>query len=439
MRNIQKLIAFAFAFLVCACTQDDVFETSNNKEESSNPAKSGTGVSYLPTYSTNSLVIQYKDGTLDPQKAAIRANNGVTNYEVCHCTNKNIELWYFGGAINVEPKKQVIEGQIDLDSTTGLSAVNYEFIFGYDMDSEIIGTATDVSYEAYIKPVESAADITIAVVDTGLAPGLTVFNETEGPIQFLYDSELVAVTVEKSGWDFIDEDPNTYDDDEGKHGSIISSMILDALTAKGVDFQLLPVKVANPLGEVSYFNFLCGTLFAMERANVVNISMGWYVADDDPELHTIFKNIIEANPNTILVTSAGNSANDNDNEYKHYPSSFDFENIIAVASANQNLTRISNFSNFGSDGVDFYAKGQDIPFYEVSVQGTSFAAPQVTIQVANLINDETVPVFLGDGSLMMETLLDELNAKGTSVSVSFTMREGESRNTKYNTLIIPFD
>jgi len=56
-----------------------------------------------------------------------------------------------------------------------------------------------------------------------------------------------------------------------------------------------------------------------------------------------------------------------------------------------------------------------------------------------LIHDAEVPVFMGDGTLMMETLLDELIAKGTTVPGSFTMRAGEYRNTKYNTLIIPFD
>ncbi|MEM6717741.1 MAG: S8/S53 family peptidase [Bacteroidota bacterium] len=440
MRNIQKLIAFVFVVVVCACTQDDVFETSNTIEESSNPAKSIAGGSHLPTYSNTSLVVQFKGGTSDPQKTAIRAFNGVNNYEVCHCTNQDIELWHFAGVINVEPKKQVIKGQIDPESTTGLLEVDYEFIFGYDMDSETIGTVADVSYESYIKPVTFGTDLTIAVVDTGIAPGLTVFNDAdEDPIEFLYDAEFTAVSIEKSGWDFIDEDPNTYDDDLGKHGSIISHMILDALSTQGIDFQLLPVKVSGPLGEVSYFNFLCGTLYAMERADVVNISMGWYIVGDDPEVRTIFENITEANSNTILVTSAGNTENDNDNEYDHYPSSFEFDNIIAVASANKNLNKISNFSNFGPTSVDFFAKGQGIPFYEANVKGTSFAAPQVTIQVANLIDDDTVPVFAVDGTLMMENLLGELIARGTGVSAAFTYRGGELRNTKYNTLIIPFD
>ena len=34
----------------------------------------------------------------------------------------------------------------------------------------------------------------------------------------------------------------------------------------------------------------------MERAHIVNVSMGWYATDDVEEIRTIYENIIEANP-----------------------------------------------------------------------------------------------------------------------------------------------
>lgn len=444
MRNIQKLIAFVFVLLACSCTTDDLVENPNKEEAGFAPKTISTTNSFLPTNSNTSLVVQFKNGTNDVEKGAIRAFNGVTNYEVCHCTNKDIELWFFGGVINVEPKKQVIKGQIDPESTTGLQEVDYQFIFGFDIGDDYVGTAADLSYEAYIKPAIEGPGITIAVVDTGIAPALTVFNDESedpiAPIKFLYDSTETAVTDEKSGWDFVNEDPNTFDDDTGKHGSIISSMILDELLAKEIPFRLLPVKVAGPSGETTYFDFLCGSLYAMERADIVNISMGWYNKGDYSEIRTIFENIVAANPNTILVTSAGNAENNNDGSIEHFPSSFEHPNIISVASANLALSKISDFSNFGLDSVDFFAQGEGIPFYDANVKGTSFAAPQVTIQVANLMHDDEISLFtMGGGELDTEILFDKLNMKGTSVTGFFTMIGAEYRNTKYNTLIIPFD
>ena len=430
MRNIQKLIAFVFVFIACSCTSDDLSEITSNDDKISITPKNGTvgGQNNTPVYSQTSLIVQFKTGTTDPQKAGIRGANGVNNYEQCHCTNKDIELWHFGGVINVEPKRRAIKGQIDNESTTGLEAVDYEFVFGLDIGSPYIGTDVDTGYISYIK--EENSGITIAVLDTGLATGLTVFNDGSEAIQFLYDATDTAVGDEKSGWDFVSEDANTFDDDTGKHGSIIANMITSALRANAIPHQILPVKVSNSSGETSYFNFLCGSLYALERADILSISMGWYDDGFGDSVESIFSNIVETNPNVIIVTSAGNSENNND-ETSHFPSSYEHNNIIVVASSNQGLSKISDFSNFGFTSVDYFAKGEGIPFYDVFVQGTSFAAPQVTIQVANLFDEL--------GILTPEELKDELGERGTPVSGSFTFRGGEYRNAFYNKLIIPFD
>ena len=434
MRNIQKVIAFIFVFLMYGCTSDDLFETPNDADKTSIAPKSGGGgsMTIFPTYSNTSIIVQYKSGTSASEKNTIRGMNGVTNYEECHCINQDIELWYFGGVIDVEPKKRAIKDQIDPESTTGVLEVDYEFVFGMDVAADDYGTAADVSYEPYIKSINSG--VTIAIVDTGVAPGLTVFNDGDDPaipIKFMYESGETAVTDEKSGWDFVDEDPNTYDDDLGKHGSIIADMITSTLSTNSIPHQILPVKVSNNLGETSYFNFLCGTQYAVERADVINMSLGWYDNGEDTEVHTIFENIMIANDSVIVVTSAGNIENNNDT-MKHYPSSYDYSNIIAVASATDVHDKISEFSNFGELDVDYFAQGEGINFYDVNVEGTSFAAPQVVIEIVNIFDEAG---FI----LAPDVLIDTLNTRGTTVSEFFKTRGGEVRNTKYNKLIIPFD
>ncbi|MBC8754616.1 S8/S53 family peptidase [Kordia sp. YSTF-M3] len=431
MRNIQKLIAFVFVFVVWSCTTDDFVTqdkeslvTAKNNSSENTSRKSF----FFPTYSDTSMVVQYKAGTPDAEKNNIRTFNGVGNYEICHCDNQDIELWYFGGVIDAEPKRRAIKGQIDPESTTGLLEVDYEFVFGLDLDSPFIGTDADTGYIPYIKTVNTG--ITIAIVDTGIATGLTVFNTGMSPNQFLYNAEFTEISGDKSGWDFVNEDANAYDDDIGKHGSIIANMITDALTANAIPHQILPVKVANASGGASYFDFLCGTLYAAERADIVSISMGWYDEGDEEDLSAIFSNIIEANNDVIMITSAGNLASNND-MLNHFPSSYEHNNVIAVASANSSFTKISDFSNYGAISVDYFALGEGIPFYDVSVQGTSFAAPQVTIEVANIFDDL--------GILPPEDLKEELNSRGTTVITDFTLLDGEYRNTLNNKYIIPFD
>ncbi|EDP96290.1 S8/S53 family peptidase [Kordia algicida OT-1] len=434
MRNIQKLIAFVLVLLTCSCSTDDLITESNIKTENdkivnTSPENITSKSNFFPTYSDTQLIVQYKNGTTDPEKNNIRMANGVTNYEVCHCTNKDIELWSFGGVINIEPKRRSIKDQVDDESDTGVLAVDYEFVFGLDIESPFTGTDLDTGYTSYIK--EENSGITIAIVDSGIATGLTVFNTDTMANKILFNADGVAVGDEKSGWDFVDEDANTFDDNEGKHGSIIANMITNELTTNAIPHQILPVKVSNSLGQASYFNFLCGTLYASERADIVSISMGWYDDGFGESLESIFSNIVDANPTTIYVTSAGNLSSNND-MLRHFPSSYEQENVIAVASANEDTSKISNFSNYGVLSVDFFAQGEGISFYDVFVQGTSFAAPQVTIEAA--------AIFYEDGILSPEELKDELSIRGSVVLESFTdLGDDISRDTYFNKLIIPFD
>ncbi|MEI8596957.1 S8 family serine peptidase [Vibrio sp. M60_M31a] len=73
---------------------------------------------------------------------------------------------------------------------------------------------------------------------------------------------------------------------------------------------------------------------------------------------------------------------DNNDSTADYPSSFDLDNIISVASTNAN-DDLSSFSNYGSSRVDLGAPGEDIVStytiagdYEIA-SGTSMAAPHV--------------------------------------------------------------
>lgn len=62
----------------------------------------------------------------------------------------------------------------------------------------------------------------------------------------------------------------------------------------------------------------------------------------------------------IFVTSAGNSASDNDvGSSSTFPASWDFDNIISVAAVDQH-GNLAKFSNWGKRSVDLGAPGDKV-------------------------------------------------------------------------------
>ncbi|MFN3330176.1 MAG: S8 family serine peptidase, partial [Pyrinomonadaceae bacterium] len=83
----------------------------------------------------------------------------------------------------------------------------------------------------------------------------------------------------------------------------------------------------------------------------------------------------------LFVAAAGNNSSDND-QFPHYPASYNLPNVISVAALDRN-DNLASFSNYGVKTVHVAAPGKDIistwldnEFKEAS--GTSMAAPHVS-------------------------------------------------------------
>jgi subtilisin family serine protease len=113
--------------------------------------------------------------------------------------------------------------------------------------------------------------------------------------------------------------------------------------------------------------------------NIVVSNNSWGMNSYSAALYTAIQASEEVG--IAFVAAAGNNRQHTD-ENPHYPSSFNLDGIIAVASTDSE-DRLSTFSNFGPRSVDIAAPGTSILSSYISsiyerLSGTSMATPQIT-------------------------------------------------------------
>lgn len=335
----------------------------------------------IPRYSNTELIVQFRPGLTDLQKNGLREQYGVLAHRACAmCLDGEIEKWFFEEGIDIEHKS------LGIQSGSGgpegeIIDVDYEFNFTMEFEDQAVVDGVP-THDYLTRIVPSNTGVTIAVLDTGINSNFPAFEA-----KFLYNASTDNILGEPSGWDFVNEDPDFNDDYWLVHGSAVSYIVNNHLRANEIPHQLLPVKVCDANGVASYFNILCGLNYALTRAQIVQMSLGWYDDGSGEGVNTIFSNLLSKYEKKVLVvTSAGNSTINND-AYDHYPSSYPQDNVLAIAAATKLKDNITDFSNYGTNSVDFFAVGEDVEFYDmdmlpVPMSGTSFAAPFVAAKAA---------------------------------------------------------
>ncbi|HIV03231.1 MAG TPA: S8 family serine peptidase, partial [Candidatus Aphodoplasma excrementigallinarum] len=227
---------------------------------------------------------------------------------------------------------------------------------------ETPGPAPDVTAEPTPEATPAAAPI-VAVIDAGV------------------DVAHHGLTAQMlPGYDFVNNTELVYDSskkDEYYHGTHVAGVIAqNAPTA-----QILPLKVFE-YGRAYTSDILRAIEYAQEHgASIVNMSFGG--ADDNRALKEAM-----AASDMLFVCAAGNARTDVE-EAPVYPACFDLDNIISVASLNQDLG-FSYYSNYGTESVDIAAVGRDVysmwPEGEYGeMSGTSQAAAQVSAGAAEAL------------------------------------------------------
>jgi hypothetical protein len=391
---MKKVVVYCFALLLMtfvSCQKEAINteETEIAKEEITQ--KGGTSSA---NEIGNELVILYPDGTTEAEKIIKRAEYNIEEIKKCECADPNLELWVFSkneaGGGGLEDKRATAKADEEIEG----AEFNPNIKINENMFVDFGGIAS--TDEGIIKRVASNQGVTVAVLDTGIMYDYEGFTTP-----FLYNSDQNGCSNngynELFGWNFVEDNNNPYDNHNGRHGTIVSKLIASKFEQANIDYQILPVKVANQNGNIRYFDALCGFQFAANKpdVNVINMSFGW----NHHQRELLEKFIDEAAASILVVTSAGNKGLNNDTT-PHFPSSYESENILAIAGLrngnagsgynNSNVSildainspnsnsGLASFSNRGTLSVDIAAPGENIPFtYNneiLYVNGTSYSA-----------------------------------------------------------------
>ncbi len=234
------------------------------------------------------------------------------------------------------------------------------------------------------------------------------------------DDDGNGFTDDFIGWDFVNNDNNPNDGhSHGTHcAGTIGATINNELGIAGVagNAKLAALKFLADDGR--------GTTDAAIAALDYAVAMGMPISNNSwgggSYSYALYQAIERAkNSNHLFVAAAGNNSMNND-QYAYYPSSYDHDNVISVASIN-NQGQLSYFSNYGATSVDIAAPGTDIysclPYNNYGYKsGTSMAVPHVVGVCVWLIGMNPNSDISTIKNTLMNTVnkIDDLNDKSLS-------------------------
>lgn len=184
------------------------------------------------------------------------------------------------------------------------------------------------------------------------------------------------------GWDFVNNDNDPMDDhNHGTHcAGTIGARGNDGIGVAGINWEvsLVGVKFLSGTGSGS----LADAVKAIEYTTALGVTLTSNSWGGGGYSDTMYAAITGANDAGVLfVAAAGNDSANNDS-VPHYPSSYDNDNVVAVA-ATDHADAMASFSCYGLTSVDLGAPGKDILSTTAnstyaSYSGTSMATPHVS-------------------------------------------------------------
>ena len=279
--------------------------------------------------------------------------------------------------------------------------------------------------EAWKVPTSGTAEeVIVAVIDSGVD-----YNHLDLLENIWKNPDTSAPDVR--GYDFHNNDADPMDDNG--HGTHVAGTIAAANNGQGVvgvnwTAKIMPLKFLDSSGSGSTSNAIRAVDYAVAKgAKLSNNSWG-----GGGYSQALYDAINRANAaGSLFVAAAGNGGSDgvgdNNDTTPHYPSSYNLDNIIAVASTTRTDSK-SGFSNYGLKSVDLAAPGASI--YSTlpggtygSKSGTSMATPQVSGALSLLLSKEsTLPDTAAEAAAAKAAILSSVDK--TSALAGKVVSEG---------------
>jgi subtilisin family serine protease len=271
--------------------------------------------------------------------------------------------------------------------------------------------------EAWVSP-NIAEGIIASVSDSGvdldhedLASQLWV-NSDEIPGNGI-DDDGNGYVDDIHGYDFANDDANP--DDDNAHGTHVAGIIGAAANTTGVigvapNVKIMVTKFLDEDGSGKTSDGISTVLYSVDNGAQI-INMSWGGGGRSRALRDALNYAV--NRGVLPLAAAGNDT-ENCDAVPHFPSSYNVEGLVSVASS-QRDGELSSFSNYGEMTVHLAAPGSDILSTWNSgayrrISGTSMATPMVAgiaalmyssartqglafspVEIRNLLMDATFP------------------------------------------------
>jgi len=348
------------------------------------PNKATQAVS--PKYREGEVIVKYKSGI---KKATINSLSSTHGFEVVKTysklTKKNL-ITVLKSTKTTQEMIKILKANPNVESVSPnyirqLNAApndpDFNQLWGMHNTGQTGGTAdADIDAVEAWDVTTGSSDVVVAVFDTGIdythtdlkanlwinqgeTPDDGIDNDGNGYIDDIYGYD-VAADVNGNN----DGDPL----DVHGHGTHVSGTIgasgNDGFGISGVnwDVNIMTLKIFPPgagASDSDIFEAIEYVQTMKERGvNIVaiNASYGGGGGDQADTMNEAIKGL--GDTGIIFCAAAGNDGVDNDTT-PHFPSSYDADNIISVASTDHN-DELSWFSNYGATSVDLSAPGSSI-------------------------------------------------------------------------------
>lgn len=305
-------------------------------------------------YRSNQLVLQFDPSTSGSDREQLLDLFNSDRLDDFACAD--LELWLIPDTVILAGGDTLItieEIKDEIRQNPGVQEVDLNHLLSLNN----LNRTDHLDTKLYSSITENDDAIKVAILDTGIdTEHYRLVNDiwkNSNEVLDRRDNDENCAVDDINGVNFVAPERALLDDHS--HGTHVAGIIQDNAIHKP---KLLALKTHDQNGIGDIFRMTAAIYYARdEHARIVNMSTGYY-----GQANQILRKAIEEMQadDMVFVASAGNSGRDVDS-IEHYPSGYDLDNIVAVASVkNINATEPELYSNYGQNTIDVLAIGTNV-------------------------------------------------------------------------------